>query len=154
MMLDEDLADIYGVGTKALKRAVRRNLDRFPSDFLAELSLEEANHLRCQIGTSKQSRGGVRVPSFAFTEQGVAMLSSILRCRRAVLANIAIMRAFVRLRNLVTAHAELSRILAELEMRYDSQFKVVFDAIRGLMEKPQEEPPAEVPVRRMGFRET
>ena len=160
VMLDSDLAELYGVETKALNRAVKRNLDRFPEDFAFQLTREEFEALRCQFGTSKQSdptalryqietskptRGGRRYLPYAFTEQGVAMLSSVLRSTRAVQVNIAIMRAFVRLRELLSTHADLARKLAEMERKYDSQFKVVFDAIRQLMTPP------DPPKRRIGF---
>ena len=133
-MLDKDLAELYEVETKMLNRAVKRNLDRFPGDFMFQLTAEEGNNLRYQNGTS--SWGGRRYSSYAFTEQGVAMLSSVLRSKRAVLVNIEIMRAFVRLRQILGAHADLARKLAALERKYDSQFKAVFDAIRELMTPP------------------
>jgi hypothetical protein len=134
VMLDFDLARLYGVGTKDLKRAVKRNLDRFPDDFMFELSDAELIDLRCQFGTSRW--GGRRYHPFAFTEQGVAMLSSVLRSARAVRVNIEIMRAFVRLRAMLSSHDELARKLAALEKRYDANFKAVFDAIRQLMAPP------------------
>ena len=136
VMLDEDLAALYGVKTKVLVQAVKRNLDRFPDDFMFQLSAEEFANLRSQIATSS-SWGGRRYPPYAFTEQGVAMLSSVLHSQRAILVNIEIMRAFVRLRQMLTSHAELARKLAVLERKYDSQFKVVFTAIRGLMRPPK-----------------
>ena len=136
VMLDRDLARLYGVETKVLNRAVKRNLQRFPSDFMFQLTDDEANLLRCQIGTSKQGRGGRRYLPYVFTEQGVAMLSSVLNSERAVLANIEIMRAFVKLRQMLTSNAELSRRLDELENNYDKQFRVVFRAIRQLMSTP------------------
>ena len=108
VMLDQDLADLYGVETKALTRAVRRNLDRFPEDFMLQLSTEEFGNLRRHSGTSSQW-GGRRYPPYAFTEQGVAMLSSVLRSQRAVQVNVEIMRAFVRLRRLLASHADLQR---------------------------------------------
>jgi hypothetical protein len=136
VLLDADLADMYGVETKALTRAVRRNTERFPGDFMFQLSDEEFQDLRRHFGTSSQW-GGRRYPPYAFTEQGVAMLSSVLRAPRAISVNVEIMRAFVRLRRMLDSHTELSRKLAALEQKYDSQFKVVFDAIRELM-KPVE----------------
>jgi hypothetical protein len=145
VMLDSDLAELYGVPTKALLQAVRRNPARFPADFAFPLTDQEALHLRSQIVTS--SWGGRRHAAFVFTEQGVAMLSSVLRSLRAVRVNVAIMRAFVRLRGILAEHRELARRLDELEKRYDAQFKAVFDAIRELME-PSEEPRLE----RIGFR--
>jgi hypothetical protein len=136
VMLDHDLALLYGVETKALNRAVKRNLPRFPSDFMFQLTVDEAELLRCQIGTSNEGRGGRRYLPYVFTEQGVAMLSSVLNSERAVLVNIEIMRAFVKLRQLLASNAELSRRLDELESKYDKQFRVVFDAIRQLMATP------------------
>ena len=135
-MLDRDLASLYEVETKVLNRAVQRNLKRFPSDFMFQLTAEEADFLRCQIGTSKKGRGGRRYLPYVFTEQGVAMLSSILNSERAVLVNVEIMRAFVKLRQLLASNTELSRRLDELESKYDKQFRVVFDAIRQLMTTP------------------
>lgn len=144
VMLDADLAALYGVETKVLNRAVKRNLDRFPEDFIFQLGAEEFAHLRFQFGTSNlrsqngTSRwGGRRHLPYAFTEQGVAMLSIVLRSRRAVLVNIEIMRAFVRLRRMLASHVDLARKLAALETKYDAQFKVVFDAIRELMTPPE-----------------
>ncbi len=131
VMLDRDLAALYGVPTKALNKAVSRNLARFPSDFMWTLTREELTTLKFQFGTS--SWGGSRKPPRAFTEQGVAMLSSVLRSARAVRVNIEIMRAFVRLRRLLATNDDLSARLAALEKKYDRQFKVVFDAIRTLM---------------------
>ena len=140
VMLDEDLADLYGVETKALNRAVRRNLDRFPGDFMLQLTAEEFANLRSQSGTSSAGAhagasrwGGRRYPPFAFSEQGVAMLSTVLRSRRAIQVNIEIMRTFVRLRHMLASNATLARKLAALEQKYDAQFKIVFDAIRELM---------------------
>jgi len=141
VVLDFDLAALYGVEAKALKQAVRRNLERFPPDFMFELSERDFEVLKRQFGTSRW--GGRRYRPYAFTEQGVAMLSSVLRSRRAVLVNIEIMRAFVRLRAMLASHDDLARKLAALERKYDAQFKVVFDAIRQLMEPP---PPARRPI--------
>jgi hypothetical protein len=138
VLLSDDLAVLYGVETKALNRAVKRNAERFPEDFMFQLTAEEAEDLRRQFGTS--SWGGSRVPPYAFTEQGVAMLSSVLRSRRAVQVNIAIMRAFVRLREMLLTNAELARKLADVEQKYDFQFKAVFDAIRQLMTPPPAPP--------------
>jgi hypothetical protein len=134
VMLDADLAALYGVDTGALVRAVRRNADRFPADFMFQLTRDEFHNLRCQFGIS--SWGGRRFRPYAFTEHGVAMLSSVLRSKRAVAVNIEIMRAFVRLRGFLATHAELSRKLDALEKKYDRQFRVVFDAIRRLMAPP------------------
>ena len=137
VMLDVDLAALYEVETGVLNRAVKRNVDRFPEDFMFQLTLEETERLRCQNGISKIGRGGRRYLPYAFTEQGVAMLSSVLRSPRAIQVNIEIMRAFVRLREILATHKELARKLAALEEKYDEQFKVVFDAIRALMAPPE-----------------
>lgn len=142
VMLGDDLAALYGVETKALNRAVRRNASRFPDDFMFQLTREEWSDLKRQIGTS--SWGGSRVAPYAFTEQGVAMLSSVLRSPRAVQVNIAIMRAFVRLREMLLSNADLARKLADLERKYDAQFKAVFDAIRQLMAPPPTPPKPEI----------
>jgi hypothetical protein len=139
VLLDFDLAALYGVTTGHLNRAVKRNANRFPTDFMYIVAAQDATHLICQFGTSKSKRGGRRKPIMAFTQEGVAMLSSVLRSERAALVNIEIMRAFVRLRSLLTAHADLARRLDDLEMRYDEQFRAVFEAIRELMAPP--EPP-------------
>lgn len=138
VMIDSDLADLYGVEIKALNRAVKRNLERFPEDFCFQLSEKEYDSLRCQFGTLKMGRGEHRkyLP-FVFTEQGVAMLSSVLKSKRAVLVNVQIMRTFVRIREMLISNKELARKLANLEKRYDHQFKVVFDAIRELMISPR-----------------
>ena len=137
VMLDRDLAALYKVSTKMLKQAVRRNASRFPVDFMFILNKKEVATLRSQIVTSKSDpRGGTQYPPMAFTEQGVAMLSSVLNSERAVQVNIAIMRAFVQLRNLLSTHADLARKLAKLEKKYDTQFRAVFDAIRQLMTPP------------------
>jgi hypothetical protein len=135
-MLDADLAELYGVKTKILNKAVKRNLDRFPEDFMFQLNNQEVQRLRFQIGTSKTGRGGTRYLPYAFTEQGVAMLSGVLASPRAIKVNVEIMRAFVRLRKILASHTELARKLEGLEKKYDSQFKVVFDAIRQLMAPP------------------
>jgi ORF6N domain len=144
VMLDFDLAQLYGVETRALKQAVRRNLDRFPADFMFELTVAEIKNLVSQTVIPTRGKLGGATP-MAFTEQGVAMLSSVLRSSRAVQVNIAIMRTFVRLREMLLSNAELARKLAALENKYDAQFKVVFDAIRELML-----PPAP-PKRQIGF---
>ena len=145
VMFDYDLAELYGVETGALNRAVKRNANRFPEDFMFQLTAEEYENLKCQIGISRDWGGRRRSLPYAFTEQGVAMLSSVLSSPRAVQVNIAIMRAFVRLRELLLTNADLARKLAALEAKYDSQFKVVFDAIRQLMTPP------DPPRRRIGF---
>jgi hypothetical protein len=137
-MLSPELAKLYGVAPKVLVQSVKRSLDRFPPDFMFQLDAGEFENLKSQFVTS--SWGGVRKPPYAFTEQGVAMLSSVLRSERAVLVNVEIMRAFVRMRQLLAANADLARRLEALEKKYDAQFKVVFDAIRDLMAPPPEEP--------------
>lgn len=145
VMLDNDLAALYEVETKALNRAVKRNRERFPNDFMFQLEPQELTNLMFQFGTSSYGHGGRRKPAYAFTEQGVAMLSSVLRSPRAVKVNIEIMRAFVRIRQWLASNTELARKLAELEKKYDAQFKVVFDAIRELMRPP------ELPRKQIGF---
>jgi len=139
VMLDADLAELYGVPTRRLNEQVRRNFNRFPGDFMFQLTFEEAESLRSQIATSKTGRGGRRYLPYAFTEQGVAMLSTVLNSERAVQVNIAIMRTFVKLREMLATHKDLARKLQALEKKYDRQFKVVFDAIRQLM-RPEELP--------------
>jgi len=134
VMLDSDLADLYEVSTKALNQAVSRNPDRFPEDFMFRLASKEVEELhRSQSVTGSQKHRDPRYLPYVFTEQGVAMLSSVLRSKRAVLVNITIMRVFVRLRQMLASNAELARKLKELEKKYDNQFKIVFDAIRQLM---------------------
>jgi len=135
VMIDRDLAEMYGVETKALTRAVARNASRFPADFSFVLTAEELENLRYQFGTSR-SWGGRRYAPRVFTEQGVAMLSSVLRSRRAIDVNIAIMRAFVQLREMLTSHKDLARRIDELEEKYDGSFATVFDAIRELASPP------------------
>jgi len=139
VMLDRDLAELYGVQTRVLKQAVRRNIRRFPGDFMFELAKEENDSLRSQNVTLKRGQHS-KYLSFAFTEQGVAMLSSVLNSDRAIDVNIEIMRAFVRLRQMLGAHKDLRRKLAELEKKYDDQFKIVFEAIAELMAPPKETP--------------
>jgi hypothetical protein len=158
VMLDRDLAALYGVETKVLNQAVKRNLRRFPEDFMFQLTWEETQAVtpqRMDTGPAKYSRSqsvtlkrgkNPRYRIYAFTEQGVAMLSSVLRSSQAVAVNIEIMRAFVRLRRMLASHADLARKLDALEQKYDAQFRVVFDAIRQLME-----PPPAVKRRRIGF---
>ena len=138
VMLDSDLAELYEVTTKRLNEQVRRNIKRFPPDFMFQLSREEFDFLRSQNATLKTARGQHRkyLP-YAFTEQGVAMHSGVLNSGRAIDVNVAIMRAFVKLREFALTHKELSRKLNDLERKYDSQFKVVFDAIRQLMTPPE-----------------
>jgi hypothetical protein len=136
-MLDRDLADLYGVSTAALNQAVRRNRERFPEVFMFQLKAAEVNELnRSQIVIGSQKHRDPRARPYAFTEQGVAMLSSVLRSKRAITVNIEIMRAFVKLRQLFMSNTELARRLDELESKYDKQFKIVFVAIRHLMAKP------------------
>jgi len=137
VLLDRDLAELYGVETKVLKQAVRRNIKRFPSDFMFELSKEEFEDWRSQFVTSNSDKMGLRYKPMSFTEQGVAMLSSVLKSERAIKVNIAVIRAFVRLRQMLASNAELARKLEEMEKKYDEQFKVVFDAIRALMAPPE-----------------
>ena len=145
VMLDADLAELYGVTTGVLVRQVKRNPKRFPSDFCFQLTAAEWDVLRCQSGISK-GRGGRRYAPYAFSEQGVAMLSSVLNSPAAIEVNVQIMRAFVKLREILSTHKDLAKKLAELEKKYDHQFAVVFDAIRKLMEPPR------VPKkRRIGF---
>lgn len=147
VMLDIDLADMYGVEVKHLKRQVRRNIDRFPPDFMVELAQEEYIALRCQFGTLKRGAHSKYLP-YAFTEQGVAMLSSVLKCKRAIQVNIAIMRVFVRLREILSAHKELARKLSTIETRiekHDGQIRSIFDAIHQLISLPEK------PRRRIGF---
>ena len=136
VMLDADLAQLYGVTTKNLNKAVKRNADRFPSDFMFQLSSKEMGILRFQTGTSKRGPGGRRYAPYAFTEQGIAMLSSVLRSSRAVQVNVAIMRTFVRLREMLTTHEELRRKIDAMEKRYDARFQAVFETIRQMLETP------------------
>ena len=152
VLLDADLALLYGVSVGRLNESVKRNRIRFPDDFMFQLSEAEFQSLKAQVGNlksqfaiSSSDWGGRRHPPYAFTEQGVAMLSSVLRSKRAVEVNIEIMRTFVRLRQLLATNAELARKLEALEKRYDAQFKVVFDAIRQLMA------PSEPNKRKIGF---
>lgn len=135
VMLDVDLAELYGVEIRALNQGVRRNSERFPDDFMFALSVEEWRAIRDSIGQSR-GWGGRRNPPLAFTEQGVAMLSSVLRSDRAVAVNIEIMRAFIRLREALRSHRDLAQRLDELEAKYDRQFGMVFDAIRRLALPP------------------
>ena len=145
VLLDADLAGLYGVTTGNLNLAVRRNPKRFPQDFMFRLSRQETQSLLLQNARAK-GRGGRRTPPYAFTEQGVAMLSSVLNSERAIEVNITIMRAFVKLRSMLASHADLARRLEKLEQKYDDQLKEVFEAIREMME-PEPVPPA----RRIGF---
>jgi hypothetical protein len=141
VLLDRDLAELYGVETRVLVQAVKRNLRRFPADFMFQLSKEEFENWRSQFVISNPgSKMGLRRRPYALTEQGVAMLSSVLHSDRAIDVNIAIMRAFVRLREMLASHADLARRLDELERKYDQQFAVVFQAIRELMKPPTAKP--------------
>jgi hypothetical protein len=144
VMLSPHLAELYGVEPKVLLQAVKRNSERFPSDFMFQLTHQEVTRSRSQFVTLKRGQNVKYLP-YAFTEQGVAMLSSVLRSKRAVQVNVDIMRAFVRLRQLLVSHADLAVKLEELEKKYDAQFRIVFDAIRQLMS-----PPA-VPRKAIGF---
>ncbi len=144
VMLDSDLAALYGVTTKRLNEQVRRNLKRFPDDFMYQLSREEFESLKSHFATSS-SWGGRRTLPYAFTEQGIAMLSSVLNSARAIDVNIQIMRTFVKLREMISTHRDLARKLSELEKKYDGQFQIVFEAIRQIIEVEQR------PKRRIGF---
>jgi phage regulator Rha-like protein len=136
VMLDTDLAKLYGVATKNLNKAVKRNAERFPSDFMFQLSPDELQNLRFQTGTSRKAHGGRRFAPYAFTEQGIAMLSSVLHSQRAVQVNVAIMRTFVRLREMLSTHEDLRRKIDAMEKRYDARFQAVFDTIRQMLETP------------------
>jgi hypothetical protein len=139
VLLDVDLAALYGVPTKVLLQAVKRNLDRFPEDFMLQLTAKEWASLRSQIVTSNSQRGGRRYAPYAFTEQGVAMLSSVLNSSRAIAVNIEIMRAFVRMRELLASNRELAQKLAELERKiatHDQSITGILKAIRELMNPP------------------
>jgi hypothetical protein len=137
-MLDVDLARLYGVTTSSLNQAVRRNRNRFPEDFMFQVEKAEADLLRSQTDISKPAgRGGRRYLPFAFTEQGVAMLSSVLRSERAVKVNIAIMRAFVQLREMLATNRDLRRKIEEMEKQYDEKFQIVFEAIENMLEAPE-----------------
>jgi len=156
IMLDRDLATLYGVYTKVLNQAVKRHRDRFPEDFMFQLTIEEAKtwwseivetRLRSQSVTLKRRGQHIKYRPYAFTEHGILMLSSVLNSERAIQVNIEIMRAFVRLRQMLSSNRELAKRLDELERKYDAQFKVVFDAIRELMRPSEPEPPK----KRIGF---
>lgn len=136
VMLDSDLARLYGVATKNLNKAVKRNAARFPADFMFRLSPKELQGLRFQSGTSNSKRGGRRYSPSVFTEQGVAMLSSVLRSSRAVQVNIAIIRTFVRLRELLATHEQLRRKIEAMEKKYDARFQAVFATIRQMLATP------------------
>lgn len=135
VMLDKDLAMLYGVETFNLNKAVKRNIDRFPEDFMFQLNNEEFKNLIFHFGIS--SWGGTRKLPYAFTENGVAMLSSVLNSKRAVQVNIQIMRTFTKLREIILSHKELQRKIEDMEKKYDQQFKIVFDAIKQLLTPPK-----------------
>jgi hypothetical protein len=145
VMLDSDLAVLYDIPTFYLNQQVQRNIKRFPIDFMFQLSAQELEPLRLQIAISKKGRGGRRYLPYVFTEQGVAMLSGVLNSSRAIQVNIQIMRAFVKLRQMMASNAELAQKIVALEKKYDGQFHVVFEAIRQLMA------PSETKKRRIGF---
>jgi hypothetical protein len=150
VMLDMDLSQLYGVETKQLKRAVKRNIDRFPTDFMFELSKSELSDWRRQFGTSNRAKMGLRIPPFAFTEHGVAMLSSVLRSKKAVQVNIGIMRAFIRLRQMITENEVLKYAIEGLERRVsknERNIDLAIKAIKGILEPPL----SPKPKRRMGF---
>ena len=147
VMLDSDLAELYGVPTKALVQAVKRNRERFPVDFMFRLDPQELALLRSQFVTSNEGRGGRRFLPYAFTEQGVAMLSSVLNSERAIRVNITIMRAFIKLREVVESNRELARKFAELETRvgnHDEQIAEIIEAIRQLIAPPSDGPKKEI----------
>ena len=153
VMLDEDLADLYGVETRRLIEQVKRNIDRFPADFMFQLNKEEAADLRSQTATSESGRGGRRYAPYVFTEQGVAMLSGVLRSERAIAVNIEIMRAFVELRRAAASYAAIEKRLEELERemstklgQHDQQLTQIFEALRQLISPPPR------PRRQVGFR--
>jgi len=141
-MFDKDLAELYGVTTGNLNKAVTRNLERFPEDFMFRLTGEEFKNLIFQNGTS--SWGGTRKLPRVFTEQGVAMLSTVLKSKRAVQVNIQIMRTFIRLRKMLVGHAELKKKIEDMEQKYDHQFQAIFEAIQLLLESPEKD-------RKIGF---
>lgn len=145
VMLDFDLAKLYGIKTGDLIQAIKRNIKRFPADFMFQLNQEEFVFLRSQIVISKK-QGGRRYLPYAFTEQGIAMLSSVLRSERAIEVNIAIMRTFVRLREIISSHKDLREKLEKLEEKYDKQFRIVFEAIKKLIDEPKRKE------RQIGFR--
>jgi len=144
VILDKDLAELYGVPTKRVKEQVNRNMKRFPDDFMFQLTWGEAKSLRSQFATLKRGEH-IKFLPYAFTEQGVAMLSSVLNSERAIEVNIAIMRAFVKMRQLLGAQKGLLRKIEEMEKKYDNQFRIVFEAIRSLIKEEEK------PKRRIGF---
>jgi len=144
VILDQDLAALYGIETKVLVQSVKRNLARFPADFMFQLTNQEVNNLRSQSVTSSEW-GGRRYPPYAFTEHGVIMLSSVLHSPRAIQVNIEVVRTFVRLRRILSRHKDLAEQLKSLEEKYDRKFSVVFEAIRQLMAEPAS------PTRKIGY---
>jgi hypothetical protein len=145
VILDSDLAEIYGVETRVLNQAIRRNIHRFPEDFVFELTREEHNSLMSQIVISKSGRGGRRKLPLAFTEHGALMAANVLKSERAVKASVEVVRAFVKMRNMLASNAELGKKIDALERKYDSHFKVVFTAIKQLMQPPDK------PASKIGF---
>ena len=145
VMLDRDLALLYDVQTRRLKEQVRRNIERFPVDFMFELTKEELAEWRSQFATSNRDKMGIRIHPFAFTEHGILMLSSVLNSKRAIQVNIQIMRTFIKLKEMLISHKDLRQKIEDMERKYNHQFKIVFDAIRKLLE-----PPAK-PKQRIGF---
>lgn len=149
VILDRDLANLYGVDTKTLNRAVKRNLDRFPSDFMYQLSIDEVSGLRYQFGTSNddvKARGGRRYFPYAFTEQGVAMLSSVLRSKEAVAVNIEVMRAFVEMRRMAEQHKDLAQEIKALDHKWETKFTDLYQIIKSMILPPDR------PKRQIGFR--
>ena len=147
VMLDGDLAELYGISTKRLNEQVRRNIDRFPEDFMFILSKEESDSLRSQFATLKKGRGQhSKYLPYAFTEHGAIMAATILNSPRAVEMSIFVVRAFVKLREMLSSHKDLKRKIEEMEKKYDSQFKIVFNAIKELMSPPEK------PIRKIGFK--
>ena len=136
-MIDRDLAKLYSVETKVLNQAVKRNIERFPEDFMFQLSNEEFKNWKSQTVTSNREKMSLRKKPYAFTEYGILMLSSVLNSRRAILVNIEIMRMFTRLREMLADHVGLRKKIEDMEKKYDYQFKMVFDAIKKLLEPPE-----------------
>jgi len=145
VMLDRDLAELYGVETKRLKEQVRRNIERFPEDFMFELTKDELGNWRSQFATSNQDIMGLRIPPFVFTEHGILMLSSVLKSERAIQVNIQIMQAFTQLRQMLSTHEDLKRKIESMEKKYDQQFQIVFEAIKQLLETDEK------PKRKIGY---
>ncbi len=139
VMLDRDLAMLYGVETRTLNQAVKRNMKRFPGDFMFQLTAGEMKIWISQFVISNKEKMGLRRRPYAFTENGVAMLSSVLNSDRAITVNIQIMRTFTKLREMLSTHKKLQQKIEEMEKKYDHQFKIVFDAIKGLIESPQKQ---------------